>query len=153
MASHFLRGLKLRMHGFYLHFPIVFIALCLIKQKNNKIKIRFIITNYWHVTPCHLVQRLQRSRKKRFHRANLQGFIFQKSTIPRGLLVFPRFFRLNFAGQTRSLELNWKHSRHVEKCRTAGLVVQVTESEGSFWFWGWRRADDIQDQRRNSHSE
>jgi hypothetical protein len=102
-----------------LHFPIVFISLCLIKQKNNTL--RFRITNYWHVTPYHLVQGLQRSRRKRFHHANLHGFIFQKSTIPRGLLVFPRFFSLNFANQTGTLELHWKHNRHVENCKTAGL--------------------------------
>jgi len=132
-----------------LHFPIL--ALCLIKQENNTL--RFRITNYWHVTSCHLVQRLQRSRRKRFHHENLHDFIFQKSTIPRVLLVFPRFFGLKFASQTTTLELHWKHNRHVENCRTAGFVVQVTCSEGSFWFWGWRGADDVQDQRRNSHFE
>jgi hypothetical protein len=92
-----------------LHFPTVFIALWLVKQKNNTL--RFRITNYWHVTPCHLVQRLQRSRRKRLHHANLHRFILQKSTIPRRLFVFLRFLalispakKLQFLPYGRSIE-------------------------------------------------
>jgi len=135
-----------------LHFPVVFIALCLMKQKNNTL--RFRISNYWHVTPCRLAQTLQQSRRKRFHHANLHGFMFQKSTIPKGLLiVFPRFVSLNFASQTGTTELHWKHSRRVENCRSAGRLVQMTGSEGRLWCWSWRGAGDIQDQRRKSHSD
>jgi hypothetical protein len=94
---------------------------CLIKQKNRTLCFR--ITNCWHVTQCHLVQRLQRPRRKLFHHANLHDFIFQKSTIPSGLLVFSRFFSLNFASQTKDTRITLKTQqscRELQDCRPYG---------------------------------